>query len=76
LIPAYEDAFIILERTPLSVERHAEKSNLKDKQERRTHRAHFQQGSARSSDNSLPIKRVTGGWMTANCFCATMTRFG
>jgi len=76
LIRLTKTHFIILERTPLSVERHAGKIQSQDKQERERIARIFQQGLGSVVGYSLPIKRVTGGWMTGQCFCATMTRFG
>ena len=69
LIPAYEDAFYYTwkeRRFPSNVT--PEKSNLKDKQERERIARIFQQGLGSVVGYSLPIKRVTGGWMTGQLF--------
>ncbi len=69
LIPAYEDAFYYTwkeRRFPSNVT--PEKSNLKDKQERERIARIFQQGLNSVVGYSLPIKRVTGGWMTGSWF--------
>ncbi|NOS68321.1 MAG: transglutaminase family protein [Verrucomicrobia bacterium] len=69
LIPAYEDAFYYTwkeRRFPSNVT--PEKSNLKDKQERERIARIFQQGLGSVVGYSLPIKRVTDGWMTGQLF--------
>ncbi|HEY1716817.1 MAG TPA: transglutaminase family protein, partial [Verrucomicrobiae bacterium] len=69
LIPAYEDAFYYTwkeRRFPTNVT--PEKSNLKDKQERERIARIFQQGLGSVVGYSLPIKRVTDGWMTGQLF--------
>jgi uncharacterized protein (DUF2126 family)/transglutaminase-like putative cysteine protease len=69
LIPAYEDAFYYTwkeRRFPSNVT--PEKSNLKDKQERERIARIFQQGLNSVVGYSLPIRRVTGGWMTGSWF--------
>jgi uncharacterized protein (DUF2126 family)/transglutaminase-like putative cysteine protease len=69
LIPAYEDAFYYTwkeRRFPSNIT--PEKSNLKDKQERERIARIFQQGLGSVVGYSLPIKRVTDGWMTGQLF--------
>jgi len=69
LIPAYEDAFYYTwkeRRFPSNVT--PEKSNLKDKQERERIARIFQQGLGSVVGYSLPIKRVTDGWITGSWF--------
>jgi uncharacterized protein (DUF2126 family)/transglutaminase-like putative cysteine protease len=69
LIPAYEDAFYYTwkeRRFPSNIT--PEKSNLKDKQERERIARIFQQGLDSVVGYSLPIKRVTDGWMTGSWF--------
>jgi uncharacterized protein (DUF2126 family) len=69
LIPAYEDAFYYTwkeRRFPVNVT--PEKSNLKDKQERERIARIFQQGLDSVVGYSLPLKRVTDGWMSGKWF--------
>jgi len=69
LIPAYEDAFYYSwkeRRFPSNVT--PEQSNLKDKQERERIARIFQQGLGSVVGYSLPIKRVSDGWMTGQLF--------
>jgi uncharacterized protein (DUF2126 family)/transglutaminase-like putative cysteine protease len=69
LIPAYEDAFYYTwkeRRFPVNVT--PEKTNLKDKLERDRIARIFQQGLNSVVGYSLPIKRVSGGWMTGKWF--------
>ena len=69
LIPAYEDAFYYTwkeRRFPSNVT--PEKSNLKDKQERERIARIFQQGLNSVVGYSLPIKRVSNGWMSGKWF--------
>ncbi|MDR3456682.1 MAG: transglutaminase family protein [Verrucomicrobiae bacterium] len=69
LIPAYEDAFYYTwkeRRFPVNVT--PEKSNLKDKQERERIARIFQQGLDSVVGYSLPIKRVTDGWVSGAWF--------
>jgi uncharacterized protein (DUF2126 family) len=69
LIPAYEDAFYYTwkeRRFPVNVT--PEKTNLKDKLERERIARIFQQGLNSVVGYSLPIKRVSGGWMTGKWF--------
>ncbi len=69
LIPAYEDAFYYTwkeRRFPINVT--PEKTNLKDKLERERIARIFQQGLNSVVGYSLPIKRVSGGWMTGKWF--------
>jgi uncharacterized protein (DUF2126 family)/transglutaminase-like putative cysteine protease len=69
LIPAYEDAFYYTwkeRRFPSNVT--PEISNLKDKLERERIARIFQQGLSSVVGYSLPIKRVSGGWMTGKWF--------
>ena len=69
MIPAYEDAFYYTwkeRRFPVNVT--PEKSNLKDKLERDRIARIFQQGLNSVVGYSLPIKRVSGGWMTGKWF--------
>jgi uncharacterized protein (DUF2126 family)/transglutaminase-like putative cysteine protease len=69
LIPAYEDAFYYTwkeRRFPANVT--PEKSNLKDKLERDRIARIFQQGLGSVVGYALPVKRVTGGWMSGAWF--------
>jgi uncharacterized protein (DUF2126 family)/transglutaminase-like putative cysteine protease len=69
LIPAYEDAFYYTwkeRRFPSNVT--PEKSNLKDKLERDRIARIFQQGLGSVVGYALPVKRVTGGWMSGAWF--------
>jgi uncharacterized protein (DUF2126 family)/transglutaminase-like putative cysteine protease len=69
LIPAYEDAFYYTwkeRRFPVNVT--PEKTNLKDKLERERIARIFQQGLNSVVGYSLPIKRVSGDWMTGKWF--------
>jgi uncharacterized protein (DUF2126 family)/transglutaminase-like putative cysteine protease len=69
LIPAYEDAFYYTwkeRRFPVNVT--PEKTNLKDKLERERIARIFQQGLNSVVGYSLPIKPVSGGWMTGKWF--------
>jgi uncharacterized protein (DUF2126 family) len=69
LIPAYEDAFYYTwkeRRFPSNVT--PEKSNLKDKQERERIARIFQQGLGSVVGYALPVKRVSGGWMSGAWF--------
>jgi uncharacterized protein (DUF2126 family) len=69
LIPAYEDAFYYTwkeRRFPSNVT--PEQSNLKDKQERERIARIFQQGLGSVVGYALPVKRVSGGWMSGAWF--------
>jgi len=69
LIPAYEDAFYYTwkeRRFPSNVT--PEQSNLKDKQERERIARIFQQGLGSVVGYALPVKRVSGGWISGAWF--------
>jgi uncharacterized protein (DUF2126 family)/transglutaminase-like putative cysteine protease len=69
LIPAYEDAFYYTwkeRRFPTNVS--PENSNLKDKLERERIARIFQQGLGSVVGYALPVKHVTGGWMSGAWF--------